>query len=122
MSIAMSSVDLTAEESTAVWQEFGDWLDKSAHNYTHVWAPTVLPGKDWFDVNLNSFGGVITQGGNTMDAFYFGRFLGTILVRFFELAVYIYMYRAEKKSLYVVARNPFLLLLNFSAWPCLGAA
>ena len=32
------------------------------------------------------------------------------------------MYRAEKKSWYVVARNFFLLLLNFSAWPCLGAA
>ena len=32
------------------------------------------------------------------------------------------MYRAEKKSWYVVARNLFLLLLNFSAWPCLGAA
>ena len=31
-------------------------------------------------------------------------------------------YRAEKKSWYVVARNLFLLLLNFSAWPCLGAA
>ena len=31
-------------------------------------------------------------------------------------------YRAEKKSWYVVARNFFLLLLNFSAWPCLGAA
>ena len=32
------------------------------------------------------------------------------------------MYRAEKKSWYVVARNFFLLLLNFSAWPCLAAA
>ena len=31
-------------------------------------------------------------------------------------------YRAEKKSWYVVARNVFLLLLNFSAWPCLGPA
>ena len=31
-------------------------------------------------------------------------------------------YRAEKKSWYVVARSFFLLLLNFSAWPCLGAA
>ena len=31
-------------------------------------------------------------------------------------------YRAEKKSWYVVARKFFLLLLNFSAWPCLGAA
>ena len=31
-------------------------------------------------------------------------------------------YRAEKKSWYVVARNLFLLLLNFSAWLCLGAA
>ena len=31
-------------------------------------------------------------------------------------------YRAEKKSWYVVARNVFLLLLNFSGWPCLGAA
>ena len=32
------------------------------------------------------------------------------------------IYRAEKKSWYVVARNFFLLLLNFSAWPCLGPA
>ena len=32
------------------------------------------------------------------------------------------LYRAEKKSWYVVARNLFLLLLNFSAWPCLCAA
>ena len=32
------------------------------------------------------------------------------------------LYRAEKKSWYVVARNVYLLLLNFSAWPCLGAA
>ena len=31
-------------------------------------------------------------------------------------------YRVEKKSWYVVARNFFLLLLNFSAWPCLGPA
>ena len=31
-------------------------------------------------------------------------------------------YRAEKKSWYVVARNFFLLLLNCSAWPCLGPA
>ena len=31
-------------------------------------------------------------------------------------------YRAEKKSWYVVVRNFFLLLLNFSAWPCLSAA
>ena len=31
-------------------------------------------------------------------------------------------YRAEKKSWYVVARNVFLLLLNLSAWPCLGPA
>ena len=34
----------------------------------------------------------------------------------------VHVYRAEKKSWYVVARNVFLLLLNFSAWPCLGAA
>ena len=34
----------------------------------------------------------------------------------------IQMYRAEKKSWYVVARNFFLLLLNFSAWPCLAVA
>ena len=33
-----------------------------------------------------------------------------------------HIYRAEKKSWYVVARNFFLLLLNFSAWPCLCAA
>ena len=32
------------------------------------------------------------------------------------------LYRAEKKSWYVVARNFFLLLLHFSAWPCLGPA
>ena len=32
------------------------------------------------------------------------------------------LYRAEKKSWYVVARNVFLLLLNLSAWPCLGAS
>ena len=32
------------------------------------------------------------------------------------------IYRAEKKSCYVVARNFFLLLLNFFARPCLGAA
>ena len=31
-------------------------------------------------------------------------------------------YRAKKKSWFVVARNVFLLLLNFSAWPCLGPA
>ena len=31
-------------------------------------------------------------------------------------------YRADKNSWYVVARNSFLLLLNFSAWPCLGPA
>ena len=30
------------------------------------------------------------------------------------------IYRAEKKSWYGVARNFFLLLLNFSAWPCLA--
>ena len=32
------------------------------------------------------------------------------------------VYRARKKGLYVVARNFFLLLLNFSAWPCLAVA
>ena len=31
-------------------------------------------------------------------------------------------YRVEKMSWYVVARNFVLLLLNFSAWPCLRAA
>ena len=31
-------------------------------------------------------------------------------------------YRGENKGLYVVARNFFLLLLNCSAWPCLGPA
>ena len=31
-------------------------------------------------------------------------------------------YRVEKKSWYMVGRNFFLLLLTFSAWPCLGAA
>ena len=30
------------------------------------------------------------------------------------------LYSARKKSLYMVARNFFLLLLNRSAWPCLG--
>ena len=34
----------------------------------------------------------------------------------------ILVYRAEKKFWYMVARNFFLLLLNFSAWPCLGPA
>ena len=29
-----------------------------------------------------------------------------------------HLYRDWLKSLYVVARNFFLLLLNFSAWPC----
>ena len=32
------------------------------------------------------------------------------------------MYREANKGLYVVARNFFLLLLNCSAWPCLGPA
>ena len=32
------------------------------------------------------------------------------------------LYRGGNKGLYVVARNFFLVLLNFSAWPCLGAA
>ena len=32
------------------------------------------------------------------------------------------LYRAEKKSWYVVAGNFFLLFHNFSAWPCLGPA
>ena len=32
------------------------------------------------------------------------------------------MYRDRLKSLYVVARNFFLLLLNFSAWLCLDVA
>ena len=31
-------------------------------------------------------------------------------------------YREAKKGLYVVALNFFLLLLNCSAWPCLGPA
>ena len=31
-------------------------------------------------------------------------------------------YRDRLKGLYVVARNFFLLLLNFSAWPCLAVA
>ena len=33
-----------------------------------------------------------------------------------------HMYRGRNKGLYVVARNFFLLLLNCSAWPCLGPA
>ena len=32
------------------------------------------------------------------------------------------MYRGGNKCLYVVAINFFLLLLNFSSWPCLGPA
>ena len=32
------------------------------------------------------------------------------------------LYRGENKGLYGVARNFFLLLLNCSAWPCLGLA
>ena len=32
------------------------------------------------------------------------------------------LYREANKGLYVVARNFFLLLLNYSAWPCLGPA
>ena len=32
------------------------------------------------------------------------------------------LYRDEQKGLYVVARILFLLLLNYSAWPCLGPA
>ena len=32
------------------------------------------------------------------------------------------IYRGGNKGLYVVARNFFLLLLNSSAWPCLGPA
>ena len=33
-----------------------------------------------------------------------------------------FLYRDRLKGLYVVARNFFLLLLNFSAWPCLAVA
>ena len=33
-----------------------------------------------------------------------------------------YLYRAEKKSLYMVARYFFLALFSFSAWPCLAVA
>ena len=33
-----------------------------------------------------------------------------------------WIYREINKGLYVVARNFFLLLLNCSAWPCLGPA
>ena len=32
------------------------------------------------------------------------------------------IYRDRLKGMYVVARNFFLLLLNFSAWPCLDVA
>ena len=32
------------------------------------------------------------------------------------------LYRDRLKGLYVVGRNFFLLLLDFSAWPCLGPA
>ena len=31
-------------------------------------------------------------------------------------------YRDRLKKWYMVARNAFLLLLDFSAWPCLGPA
>ena len=31
-------------------------------------------------------------------------------------------YRGPRNGLYVVGRNFFLLLLNCSAWPCLGPA
>ena len=33
-----------------------------------------------------------------------------------------WLYRAPKKCLYVVARNVFLLLPIYSAWPSLGPA
>ena len=36
--------------------------------------------------------------------------------------VFRYVYIGGNKGLYVVARNFFLLLLNCSAWPCLGPA
>ena len=36
--------------------------------------------------------------------------------------VMLHNYRDRLKGLYVVARNFFLLLLNFSAWPCLAVA
>ena len=35
---------------------------------------------------------------------------------------FLVLYRAPGKSLYMVARYFFLLLLNCSAWPCLGPA
>ena len=36
--------------------------------------------------------------------------------------IYCTFYRGGNKGLHVVARNVFLLLLNCSAWPCLGPA
>ena len=36
--------------------------------------------------------------------------------------IYILIYRDRLKDMYVVARNFFLHLLNFSAWPCLAVA
>ena len=45
-----------------------------------------------------------------------------VLLRFAGQIGEMEMYRAEKKSWYVVARNFFLLFLNFSAWTCLGPA
>ena len=48
-----------------------------------------------------------------------------ILIRFINqlcCVVVQTLYRAPGKSVYVVARNFILLLLNFSAWPCLAVA
>ena len=42
--------------------------------------------------------------------------------KFVESGEQVHNYRARNKGLYVVARNFFLLLLDWSAWPCLGPA
>ena len=44
------------------------------------------------------------------------------LLYFVMLRFMLCIYRYRLKSLYVVARNFFLLLLNCSVWPCLGPA
>ena len=48
--------------------------------------------------------------------------LYTILVDKRLLYKWFLVYKAEKKSWYVVARFFFLALLSFSAWPCLAVA
>ena len=47
------------------------------------------------------------------------RNLGQAFWRHYE---HLSSYRDRLKGLYIVARNFFLLLLHFSAWPCLAVA